>query len=78
MFLFSISILAACRRLRICFRCVEDDFTQDEYRCLQKELDIMKRLQPHPNITALLGCCTKTSKHYPVTSTAFSLTPRQM
>ena len=51
----------------VCRWCVEDDFTADEYRCLQKELDIMKRLQPHPNITALLGCCTATSKF---TSTA--------
>jgi len=48
---------------------VEDDFTQDEFRCLKKELEIMKRLQPHPNIIALLGCCSKTSTYSASTCT---------
>jgi len=51
---------------------VVDDCTQDEFRCLQRELDIMKRLQPHPNIIALLGCCTKSSVYQILTHRSFS------
>jgi hypothetical protein len=43
----------------VAVKMLKDNYSQDEYRCLQKELDIMKRLQPHPNVIGLLGCCTQ-------------------
>lgn len=37
-----------------------DDYTSEERRAILRELKTMKSLQPHPNVVALMGCCTLT------------------
>ena len=32
---------------------------EKERKDLLQELEVMKSLEPHPNIVRLLGCCTK-------------------
>lgn len=36
----------------------EESATEKEKLDLVNELDVMKLLDPHPNVVTLLGCCT--------------------
>ena len=45
-------------RTRACAFAPAEHWTPEERRSLLKELQVMMLLQPHPNVIALLGCCT--------------------
>ena len=42
----------------VAVKVLKDDHTEEERRSMQRELNLMKNLQPHPNIVTLLGHCT--------------------
>ena len=52
---------------KVTFSSIPDHYTPEEKQALIKELEIMKMIQPHPNIVSLLGCCTQTGQTVPLT-----------
>jgi len=42
----------------VAIKMLKDDYNEEEHRALRRELKVMKSLQPHPNVIALMGCCT--------------------
>ena len=40
-----------------------DDATDVEFADLVSELEVMKKIGPHKNITNLIGCCTQNGKY---------------
>ena len=41
------------------FLSVIDNFSKSDLKDLLTELDLLKKLKPHPNVIQLLGCVTK-------------------
>lgn len=42
---------------------LKENATEKERSDLLQELEVMKMLDPHPNVVRLLGCCTEKGKH---------------
>ena len=48
--------------LLVAVKTVKDGATNKEKQELLREMKIMQQLGPHPNVVALLGCCTEQGK----------------
>ncbi|XP_074603538.1 tyrosine kinase receptor Cad96Ca [Brevipalpus obovatus] len=48
----------------VAVKTIKDSAPEKDRRDLMNELEIMKSLEPHPNVVSLLGCCTETDPKF--------------
>lgn len=48
----------------VAVKMLREEYTSEEEQYLYKDLEVMKLLQPHPNIILLLGCCSRSRPLY--------------
>ncbi|XP_070549780.1 fibroblast growth factor receptor 2-like [Ptychodera flava] len=56
---FAVNIRGNIGKIDVAVKMLRDDASAEEVRQFKRELQTMKSLPRHPNIVALLGCCTE-------------------